>query len=243
MFRKIFPSLAILLFALLPSNGLADLYLGNTNTGFGGPLGNGSLEITDNGVDTISFCLDLAGPITNDVIIYIDSVAGGFSDTGGFTDTGDPIRVGISNFDGVNPRTTIGFTGFQPDFAIGADGGFQDLWELQNAASHDYLGATGVDKTGSDYAAGTYKLNLDMSKLGISLGDTINFAVTHTSGTGFLSDELIAGSSTGFDNGNPGFGASPTVSSLSYTVTVPEPGTSGLLVCGLLAAVSLRRRK
>lgn len=247
MFRISISAIVVLLFASLPSVGLSDVYNGNGNLGFGGGLGNGTLEITDNGVDTITFCLDLASPLSasNDVIIYVDSKAGGYSDTGSFTDTGDAIRVGISNYDGNNPRTTIEFDSFLPDYAIGANDGFQDLWELQNNSSHLYLGGAGVDKTGSNYGAGDYKIALDMSLLGISPGDTINFAVTQTSNTGFLSDELIAGGSTGFSGGNPGFGANPNpiITGTSYTVGVPEPGTASLWVCVLLTAACWRRRK
>ena len=219
----------------------ADVFTGNGNDGFGGALGNGSLEIVDNCDETLTFCLNLSTALSgnNSVIIYLDTQPGGFTSTANFTDTGDPIRRGISNYDGNNPRTTIDFApGFEPDFAIGADAGFQGLWGLaSNPASHNFVSGNGGGGT-------KYTFTATFADLGISQGDSIQFGVTHTSDSGFLSNETISGpGSTGFDpDANPGFGSQVTLDSLTFnTKPVPEPSTAILLACVSFAALVRRR--
>src|SRR5881628_2875479 len=74
----------------------AATYSGNGNSGFGGPIGLGSLTLTDNGT-TVSGTVNKGPNGFNDVlVIYIDSVAGGFSDTSGFADANDGLRRAIS---------------------------------------------------------------------------------------------------------------------------------------------------
>ena len=238
--KKLTCFVAVLVLVCFSNSTHADIFPANGNTGFGGNLGNGSLEITNISADTISFCLDLDSALSNDVIIYIDSQSGGFSDTSTFADNSDPIRAGISNFNGNEAeRTTINFgAGFEPDFAIGADSGFQGLWELQGGPFHNFIAGNSASGT-------QLKFDVSFADLGISQGDSIQFAVTHTSTTGFLSDELIAGGgSTGFDGGNPGFGSSVTVDPLTFTTTavIPEPSSAMLLLLASLAFGMRRRR-
>src|SRR5205807_6405782 len=94
-------------------------YSGNGNSGFGGPIGLGSLTLTDDGT-TVSGTVNKGPNGFNDVlVIYIDSQAGGFSDTSGFADGNDGLRKAISGFDGGGNRSLLTFTGgFSPDYAI-----------------------------------------------------------------------------------------------------------------------------
>ena len=70
----------------------AATYSGNGKNGFGGPIGQGSLTLTDDGT-TISGTLTRGGGNFNDaLVLYVDSVPGGFSDTSGFNDGGDGLR-------------------------------------------------------------------------------------------------------------------------------------------------------
>src|SRR3989441_7681130 len=98
---------------------LAATYSGNGNSGFGGPIGLGSLTLTDNGT-TVSGTVNKGPNGFNDVlVIYIDSQAGGFADTSGFADGADGLRKAISGFDGGGNRSLLTFTGgFSPDYAI-----------------------------------------------------------------------------------------------------------------------------
>lgn len=97
----------------------ADIYPGNGNTGFGGPLGTGSITLTDNGT-TVSGVFTRGSGANNDtVVIYIDSKSGGFSTTSGFTDGGDDLRRAVSGFDGGSNRSTYNFaSGFLADYGI-----------------------------------------------------------------------------------------------------------------------------
>src|SRR5262244_2376265 len=96
----------------------AATYSGNGNSGFGGPIGLGTLTLTDNG--TTVFGQVNKGPNGfNDVLVlYIDSVPGGFADTSGFADGADGLRKAISGFDGGANRSLLTFAGMAPDYAI-----------------------------------------------------------------------------------------------------------------------------
>src|SRR5882762_10352862 len=96
----------------------AATYSGNGNSGFGGPVGLGSLTLTDNGT-TVSGTLNKGPNGLNDVLVlYIDSVGGGFSDSSGFADSADGLRKAISGFDGGGNRSVLTFNGMLPDYAI-----------------------------------------------------------------------------------------------------------------------------
>src|SRR5436190_1855897 len=111
-------TLAALLISLCLSASAAT-YSGNGNSGFGGPIGLGSLTLTDNGT-TVSGTVNKGPNGFNDVlVIYIDSVAGGFANTSGFADGADGLRRAISGFDGGGNRSLMTFaSGFLPDYAI-----------------------------------------------------------------------------------------------------------------------------
>src|SRR2546423_8872127 len=90
---------------------LAATYSGNGNSGFGGPIGLGSLTLTDNGT-TVSGTVNKGPNGFNDVLVfYIDSTAGGFADMSGFADGADGLRKAISGFDGVVNRSLLSFSG------------------------------------------------------------------------------------------------------------------------------------
>ena len=100
-FLILFPSLV----AMVCVSALAATYSGNGNSGFGGPIGLGSLTLTDNGT-TVSGTVNKGPNGFNDVLVlYIDSVSGGFSDTSGFGDGADGLRRAISGFDGGGNRS------------------------------------------------------------------------------------------------------------------------------------------
>src|SRR5947207_3728983 len=102
--------------ALLSFSAMAATYSGNGNSGFGGPIGLGSLTLTDNGT-TVSGTVNKGPNGFNDVLVlYIDSVAGGFSDTSGFADGADGLRKAISGFDGGANRSVLSFNVMLPDY-------------------------------------------------------------------------------------------------------------------------------
>src|SRR5882724_7347003 len=129
---------ASLLSSLLTTT--AATYSGNGNSGFGGPIGLGSLTLTDNGT-TISGTVNKGPNGYNDVLVlYIDSVSGGFSDTSGFADGNDGLRKAISGFDGGANRSLLTMpSGFQADYAIAlgpSSDSFGGLWQLANGGGN-----------------------------------------------------------------------------------------------------------
>src|SRR5437016_11216323 len=111
-----------LLFAVLLSMGVstqAATYSGNGNSGFGGPIGLGSLTLTDNGT-TVFGTINKGPNGFNDVLVlYLNPVPGGFSSTSGFADGADGLRKAISGFDGGANRSVMTFApGFTPDYGI-----------------------------------------------------------------------------------------------------------------------------
>ena len=88
--------------ALAATQASAATYAGNGNTGFGGPIGLGSLSLTDDGTTLTGTFTKGTGSFSDVLVLYIDSGAGGFSSTSGFADTGDGLRKAISGYDGSN---------------------------------------------------------------------------------------------------------------------------------------------
>src|SRR2546426_11112922 len=120
----------------------AATYSGNGNSGFGGPMGLGSLTLTDDGT-TVSGTVNKGPNGFNDVLVlYIDSIPGGFTDTSGFADGGDGLRKAISGFDGGANRSLLTMGGgFLPDYAIAlgpANENFGGLWQLANGGEKNF---------------------------------------------------------------------------------------------------------
>lgn len=196
-------------------------YNGNTNTGFGGPVGLGSLTVADN-VDSVGMVLQKGTNDLNDIIvIYIDSKSGGFTNTQNFFDTNDDLRKAISGKDGVSGHVSdITFNaGFEPDYAIGLQfggSGFGGLFELVNGGptSHIYRGS--VSLTPTSINSPLYALNF--LKSSIVMNGSFKFVVTYISNTAYRSDEAIGFNITG---GNPAWNSITTDTAATFTSILP----------------------
>ena len=235
-------ALAALLVSLCLSASAAT-YSGNGNSGFGGPIGLGSLTLTDNG--TTVFGQVNKGPNGfNDVlVIYLDSVGGGFSDTSGFADGGDGLRKAISGFDGGANRSLLTFSGMLPDYAIAlgpSSDNFGGLWQLANGGNNSlpFIASVNLNPTGNANSP-TYTFSFNVSQIGMTpnLGGTFRMLGTYTSNTGFRSDEAVAGNDVGAQGWNP----FQQTALASYTI-VPEPASMTLIGLGLASLVAFRRR-
>jgi len=230
--------------ALLSFSAVAATYSGNGNSGFGGPIGLGSLTLTDNGT-TVSGQVNKGPNGFNDtLVIYIDSVAGGFADTSGFADANDGLRKSISGFDGGANRSLMTFSGMLPDYAIAlgpANENFGGLWQLVNGGNNSlpFINSVNLNPTGNNNSP-TYTFSFNVSDIGLSpnSGSTFLLLGTYISNSGFRSDEAVAGNDVGAQGWNP----FQQVALASYTI-VPEPGTVTLIGFGLAAIVAFRRRK
>lgn len=222
------------------------VYTGNGQTGFGGPVGSGSLTLSDNG-STINgtFTPGTSGFGGNGLVIYIDSGPGGFTSTAGFTDTSDGNRAEIS---GLNPgnlsqQSVMTFaSGFAPNYAIALSPGgaenFGGIWTLVNGGTFPFAGSANLTPTSS--GASSYTFSFPVTDIGLTpdSGESFTLFGTYISDTGYRSNEAIAGNDTGTQGWNPftqtAFG--------TYTI-VPEPSSAALASLGGLATLLAWKRK
>lgn len=219
-------------------------YAGNGNSGFGGAIGGGSLTLTDNG-STLFGTVTRGGGNFNDVlVIYLDSTAGGFSDTSGFADANDGLRKAISGFDGANRSTLTFASGFAADYALAlgpSSDNFGGLWQLFNGGGNSlgFVSSANLSPTGNNSSA-TYTFSISLASIGVTPGNTFGLFGTYISNTGYRSDEALAGNATG----TQGYNSFTQTSFGTYTVAaVPEPGTFALAGSGLALLAMLRRRR
>ncbi len=182
-------------------------FAGNTKTGFGAPVGNGTLAVSDNG-ELITFKLTKGAGNFNDVLVlYIDSKNGGFSTTSGFLDIGTPpdgdgSRRAISGFNGTE-RSTLTFpAAFMPDFAIAAGNDFAGLYVLQGGSTaHTYVTSANITPSNTNTSP-TYTFTVNKADLGLTGGVLgFKFLGTYISRTAYRADEAIGDPMTGFVQG------------------------------------------
>ncbi len=203
---------------------LATNYPGNGNTGFGGPVGTGSLDITNDDTSlTITFNRGGANGFNDALVIYFDSQAGGFATTDGFMDALTTLRVAISGYDPAagRGRATFNFTsGFEPDFALAFQPGNGDSAILVLLQNTEHLLVDSVFLTNStDKNASTYTVQIPISDLGLTTDITFKFMATYISNTAYRSDEAVGDPMAGFAQGwNP---YSSTSNPLAYNGVMP----------------------
>lgn len=218
----------------------AATYSGNGSTDWGGPVGTGSLNLSDNGTTlNLTFNKPNGDLGNNALVLYIDSVTGGYVDTSTLGDSGDGGRMAISGFDGGNNRSTLTFaSGFRPDYAVAIEGTYASLFQLASGGANSLNWVTGTGQAGSGSA--TFNLSIPLSSLGLSAGQSFEFFGTLISTSGYRSSEALGGNLTGTDGWNP----FTQTSFSTYTIAaVPEPSTLALLSLGSLALARIARRK
>jgi hypothetical protein len=186
-----------------------------------------------------SLTLGSTGFTGNNIVIYIDSVAGGASDTSMLNDTADGGREAISGVSG-NGRTQANFAaGFGADFAISLDSALNgNLFNLSTPTNLGFVqGVSFANPSGT-----TYTFSLPLSAIGLTLGQSFKFVATLISPTAFRSDETI-GTITSIGS-NPGFTGAITYSNFNtFTSVVPEPATVLLVGPALLSGMFFIRRR
>ena len=223
----------------LSSSLSAAIFTGNGNTGFGDVLGNGSLTFTHSG-DIVSGTLTKgAGDLNDSLVIYLDTTAGGFNSTSTFDDTADALRQAISGFNGTD-RSGITFaSGFDADFAIALDKDFGGLWSVADTGAHGFVNGLGLSPTGTATSA-TYDFTFNLSDLGLTPGDSIDFVATYIASSAFRSDEAIG---DGINAGNPGWTDVTFTSAHTIVTAVPEPSSIAFLAGAVVMGAGRFRRR
>ena len=231
-----------------PAAVMTTTYAGNGGTGFGGPIGNGTLAVSTDGVGNVTFTLNNAGGFSgNDLVLYLDSVPGGFANTSQFGDGGDGGRQAISAFNPGNPsRDLISFpAGFGADYALEFENDTYDgLFQLAAGGTNSLNYVTG---NGPSTAGGPYVVTFPLASLGLATGGSFKFVGDLISTSGYGSNETIGTSVTTPDAGqapNAGFNGSVTFTAADTFGAVPEPtGVAAAAVAGGAALVRRSRRR
>ncbi|HSY17513.1 MAG TPA: PEP-CTERM sorting domain-containing protein [Candidatus Acidoferrales bacterium] len=240
----------------LGCSALATDFSGNGATGFGGSVGTGSLTVSDT-ASSLTFTLNRgSGTLDNDLVVYLDTQSGGFTDTSTFSDNGDGGRTAISGFNSGNPSRTVATfaSGFGADYALDIENGFIGVFQLASGGNGSLQFLFGQSQSGSDSSA-NYSITLSaaqMAQIGLTAdsGQTFSLEGSLISNTGYRANETIGTSVTTPDSGgdapNSGFNGTQVFSSApSYTLIapVPEPTTMALGAGGLALLYILRRRR
>ncbi len=228
---------------------LGQTFNGNGATGFGGPVGGGSLSFNVSGTSvTGTFTRGTGGGFNDGFVIYIDSIAGGLTDTSSLTDTGmnaDYNRKMISGFNGTD-RSTLSFAaGFQADFAIALAVGpaqFGGLWSLSDPTNLPFV-ADLMLTPNNNTTAPTYTFSFSLGDIGLTAGNTFKITTSYLNANdAYRSNESIGNGLSGTaGDGNGNFARNAAMA--TNFVTVPEPSTIVLLSAPLLLGVLARRRK
>jgi hypothetical protein len=185
-------------------------YNGNGNTGFGGPVGNGTLEFNDDGTTVTGTFTRGGGDFNDTMVIYIDTGADGRANTDGLEDFQDANRRAISNTN----SGAINFPpGFEATYAIAINSGFGGLWEVPATGTIGNDGLPFVDPVNTAFgnADASFTFDFDWTEIGLTATDTREFGFVITYGNPnsngsemFSSDEAFG---NGIAAGNPGLNA------------------------------------
>lgn len=263
---------AALLAPLAAQAQTSQTYQGNGMTGFGGTLGNGSLSVTStqtsatDGSITFTFISPSGGGLpSNDVVIYIDSVAGGLADTSSLVDNGDAGREAISGFNANNTnvapqgptRTQVNFAqGFGADYAISFENTvFNGLFSVPSPGNTFLNFVTG--QGANQGTNGADSITFTDAQIGLTPGQSFSFVGTLIDpNSAYRSNETIGTSLTvpgmaGYEpnagyTGTQTFAMSNTFTTAGTPAAAPEPGSMVPLAMGALALGGLvitRRRR
>jgi hypothetical protein len=226
------------------------VYPGNAGTGFGGPVGLGSLTITDTPT-SMTITLNKGTNSLNDALaLYLDTQAGGFFDNSTFNDNNDGGRTALSGANNGNPSRSLLTLPFAADYGIAIENGFIGVFQLASGGNNSFNFLFGQSQSGNGNDP-TFSITMtaaQMAQIGLTAGSgqSFNFVGSYISTSAYRSNETIGASVTapGDGSGNAGF-ANPQSfqEGLSYTLTtVPEPTTASLLCVGGFMLCARRRR-
>ena len=214
-------------------NSLGALYSGNGDTSRGGAVGTGSLNLTDNGT-TISATFNKGSGSFGDILVlFIDSTAGGFTDTTPFGDTSTALTRAISGLlDPEHRSTAIFANGFAADYAIalGVNEGIA-IYQLASGGSGSLVQLRTLPHNNWDSPnQASYGFSFTWADLGLSGGSGFNFQSTYITSNGARYLESFESLSGTKDWGG-------TVTFANYNTygnvaPIPEPANAALALFG-----------
>jgi len=250
-----FKSLAVACAIVASTTAFAADYPGTLGTGFGVPIGLGSLNLSDDGTTLTGTITKGTGGFNDAFVMYLDTTAGGLTDTSTYSDTGaggDYLRKAISGFNGTQRATLTFPSAFAPDYAIALtpsnNANFGGLWSLSNTSDFGFVSSVNLTPNNSTSNA-TYTFSLNLSSLGLTSADSFKFVTTYLDANGaYRSNEAIGNALIGTPadaNGNFGQNAAIALNVSTYTGTtaVPEPATVLLMAPALLSGMFFIRRR
>ncbi|HYG33523.1 MAG TPA: hypothetical protein VEC99_01985 [Clostridia bacterium] len=217
----------------------AAVYSGNGDSSAGGAIGLGSLTLADNGT-TVSATLSRGiGSFNRDLVLFIDSVAGGFASTASFNNNGTGLERAVS---GLNPdgsaRAIANFAaGFRADYAlaIGTESGGM-LYKLVESPDGMVLNPVrNVTLSPSmEVNEPNYRFSFDWTEIGLNPGteNSFKFQSSYIYSAGYRYLESFEN----FSSGRAGFNEVTYGNANFYGVEpVPETTTMALAVFGVVA--------
>ena len=216
------------------------------NSGFSDVLGSGStLYVDSNLTGQLNIGIAKGAAAWNDTgVIYIDSVAGGLTNTTTIEDTGDGGRRAISG-DGGGQQSEINFApGFGVDYAISIEDGFAGLFKVNNDGSLTFIASTLLTPAGNVNAP-YREMQLTLAQIGMAPAASQSFKYIATylnNNNAFRSNELHGVAQSTVPGGNIGQNTlTLAAGDFNTFITMPEPG--GMTLLGLASLALLRRRQ
>lgn len=199
--------------------GIGTGFEGNDAVGFGGAIGESTLEVLAFQAPTIQFQLTRgSGDFNDDLVIYIDSKAGGIENTtNSLTDQGDRGRKAISGINGSDRASVVFPPGFSPDYAISMNNTGGNLFEIVAGGAHNFIQSINLMPTGSNNAA-VYNFNIEFNNIQTTPSQQgFKFLATYINGNNaFRSNETYGRNTAGTTN--PGLNSTLTMETY-YQVT------------------------
>jgi hypothetical protein len=227
----------------------AVVYPGNGNGDGGGPIGLGSLELKDDRAIITATLTKGPGPFQGNLVLFIDSTAGGFNTTSLFTDNSTELIRSISGLsESGNARAIANFaSGFYADYAIAIgvnpNGQLFRLNQGESGPTIEYVRQINLDPRDHQSFA-SYTFNFEWTDIGLPTRTPTNFfkfeTVYATPYGSFYTESFESLTATG-----PALWG--TLNFSNYDVygvdPVPEPANTALMTFGgIFAGVGLLSR-
>jgi hypothetical protein len=226
---------SVLILSLTSSS--AALYYGNGQPADGAVSG-GTLQLTDNGTTVSATFTRGPGSFADNLVIFVDSVSGGFSSTSGFADKSSVLARNVSGINAdASARSVATFaSGFAADYAVavGYDNYNGAVYRLANGGDESLQFLGNVVLTPHDsQTSSSYAFSFSLSDIGLPSGSGNYFRFESSYLTSLGSRTLQSFESL---SGSAGYNPVSFGNYSSYGVEpIPEASNVALVIFGGLA--------